>query len=106
MKKTILFILIFISILALSIYSFSNVNASYSTIIEFSDAEFKDTYSIGETLYIKKVDAYDDGEQIPVYAQLQKSLDVIKVFSFSKGDESFILTQEGDYTLVYIDRYE
>ena len=71
-------------------------------IIDFKDAEYKDSYSIGETIYIKKIEAYDDNEPILVYAQLQKSLDVIKIFNFSKGDESFVLTQECDYTLVYI----
>ncbi len=101
MKKSILFIFIFAILIALTLVPF-NVSASYSTIIDFKDAEYKDSYSIGETLYIKKIEAYDDNEPILVYAQLQKSLDVIKVFNFSRGDESFVLTQEGDYTLVYI----
>lgn len=97
-----LLVVFFVSLLSLSIgIAITKAKTTIRDIV-FEDANYAGTYSIGDSITIKKLQAFDDEEELEVYAVMQKDLKVIQNFTFKAGDENYFVSSEGEYAIVYV----
>lgn len=70
--------------------------------VVFEEVYYNDSYSIGDTITIKKIKAYDEDEELEVYALVQNEMEVVKNYTFQNGDGSYFIGKEGQYLIVYV----
>lgn len=70
--------------------------------VVFEEVYYNDSYAIGDTITIKKIKAFDEEEELEVYALVQNDMNVIKNYTFKSGDGSYFVGKEGDYSIIYV----
>ncbi len=79
----------------------TNAKSSIRDVI-FEEVYYNDSYSIGDTITIKKIKAYDEDEQLEVYALIQEGMEVLKNYTFQSGDGTYFVGKEGEFSIIYV----
>ena len=70
--------------------------------VVFEEVYYNDSYSIGDTITIKKIKAYDEDEELEVYALVQNGMEVVKNYTFQSGDGTYFVGKEGEFSIIYV----
>lgn len=70
--------------------------------VSFDDVSYSNSYAIGDLITIYQIKAYEEDEELEVYAVVQNELTVMQYYDFKTGDGSFFVSKEGNYSIVYV----
>lgn len=91
----------FLCCMATGVAAFAESRSSSAEVI-FSEATYRKSYAVGESVRIPAIEAEEDGAQLTVYAQVQKGLDVLEVVEFTDGNGVYVVEEEGEYSVTYV----